>query len=275
MRFVVPAGPPRRLTAAAGAVLFLGWISGLGATANSQVPASSSTPPSARHGYARSRSAAARARQPVRPPEPTVDCRVAKCVALTFDDGPGPYTNKLLRMLAVHHAHVTFFLIGGNIKGREATVREELAAGDAIGDHTWSHPQLTTMSERAIKSQLTRTLSEIHRATGVSTGLMRPPYGATDHHVARVTRELGFAQILWSVDTNDWRDRNSKIVAHRAVSWAHRNDIILMHDIHPTTVDAVPKILDGLTKRGFTFVTVPQLLAAHPLKPGKAYLDGH
>ncbi len=269
MRFVVPAGPPRRLTAAAGVVLFLGWISGLGATANSEVFASPSTPPTApRQRHVRARQA------PAKPPEPKVDCRVAKCIALTFDDGPGPYTDKLLRMLAVHHAHVTFFLIGGNIKGREATVRRELAAGDAIGDHTWSHPQLTTMSERSIKSQLTRTLSEIHRATGVTTGLMRPPYGATNHHVARVTRGLGFAQILWSVDTNDWRDRNSKIVAHRAVSWAHRNDIILMHDIHPTTVNAVPKILDGLAKRGFTFVTVPQLLAAHPLKPGKAYLDG-
>ena len=97
---------------------------------------------------------------------------------------------------------------------------------------------------------------------------MRPPYGATDRSVGKVARTLGMAQIIWSVDTNDWRDRNSAIVARRAVTWAHRGDIILMHDIHPTTVNAVPKILRGLAKRGFTFVTVPELLAAHPLRPG-------
>jgi peptidoglycan/xylan/chitin deacetylase (PgdA/CDA1 family) len=103
---------------------------------------------------------------------------------------------------------------------------------------------------------------------------MRPPYGATDRHVGKVARSLGLAQIVWNVDTDDWRDRNSAIVAHRAISRAHRGDIILMHDIHPTTVRAVPKILRGLAKRGFTFVTVPELLAAHPLKPGRVYFDG-
>lgn len=86
---------------------------------------------------------------------------------------------------------------------------------------------------------------------------------------------LGLAQIIWDVDTDDWRDRNSAIVAHRAISRAHRGDIILMHDIHPTTVRAVPKILRGLAKRGFTFVTVPELLAAHPPKPGRVYFRGH
>lgn len=219
------------------------------------------------------------AHRPASPSVPVarrIDCRVVKCVALTFDDGPGPYTEKLLGMLASHHVRVTFFLIGGNIRGREATVRHELAAGHAIGDHTWSHPDLSTLSPRTVQSQLSRTLGEIRRATGGPTPLMRPPYGATDRHVVKVARGLGLTQILWSVDTNDWRDRNSAIVAHRAVSWAHRNDIILMHDIHPTTVNAVPRILHGLAGRGFTLVTVPELLAGtgHPLTPGAAYSEG-
>ncbi len=205
---------------------------------------------------------------------PPVDCRRVKCIALTFDDGPGPYTARLLGMLAAAHVRVTFFLVGGNIRGREAIVRQELAQGDAIGDHTWTHPELSALSSAAIRSQLARTLAEIRRATGGGTPLMRPPYGATNHRVAAVARSMGFAQILWSVDTNDWRDRNSRIVAHRAVTWAHRNDIILMHDIHPTTVAAVPQILRGLARRGFTFVTVPELFGDRPLRPGGVYFTG-
>jgi peptidoglycan/xylan/chitin deacetylase (PgdA/CDA1 family) len=205
---------------------------------------------------------------------PPVDCRRVKCIALTFDDGPGPYTARLLRMLAAAHVRATFFLIGRNIRGREAIVRQELAQGDVIGDHTWTHPDLSALSSSAIRSQLARTLAEIRRATGGGTPLMRPPYGATNHRVAAIARSMGFAQILWSVDTNDWRDRNSRIVAHRAVTWAHRNDIILMHDIHPTTVAAVPQILRGLARRGFTFVTVPELFGDRPLRPGGVYFNG-
>jgi peptidoglycan/xylan/chitin deacetylase (PgdA/CDA1 family) len=210
---------------------------------------------------------------PARTAKPAIDCRVRKCVALTFDDGPGPYTGRLLDMLAARHVRVTFFLIGGSIRGREAIVRREVADGHAIGDHTWTHPDLTRLSAGAIRVQLARTLGEIRRVTGGPTVLMRPPYGATDKRVGKVAGELGFAQIIWSVDTDDWLDRNSAIVAHRAVHRARRGDIILMHDIHPTTVAAVPDILHGLAKRGFTFATVPELLAAHPLTPGKAYFD--
>ncbi|GAB2852154.1 hypothetical protein GCM10027176_63870 [Actinoallomurus bryophytorum] len=268
MRFVIPEGRARLYAAAVAGVLVLGWLSGFGPTnaGRLQVPALASGPPPA-------------ARPPVRPRRtrpvvPAVNCRVAKCVALTFDDGPGPYTAKLLHMLAARHARVTFFLIGGNIKGREALVRRELAQGNVVGDHTWTHPDLTKLSNRQVRRQLTRTRSEITRVTGLPVRLMRPPYGSTDKSVAKVARGLGFAQIVWSVDTDDWLDRNSAIVAHRAVSRARRGDIILMHDIHPTTVNAVPKILRGLAKRGFTFATVPEVLAARPLKPGKAYYHG-
>lgn len=205
---------------------------------------------------------------------PQVDCLKAKCIALTFDDGPGPHTEKLLDMLAARHVKATFFLIGGNIRGRESVVRRELAEGHAVGDHTWSHPSLSALSDGALRSQLARTLGEIRRATGRGTTLMRPPYGATNRRVAVVTHGMGLAQILWSVDTNDWLDRNSAIVAHRAVSWARPGGIILMHDIHPTTVNAVPEILAGLARRGFTFVTVPELFGDRSLKPGQTYFDG-
>jgi peptidoglycan/xylan/chitin deacetylase (PgdA/CDA1 family) len=253
-----------------GAALFIGWLSGLGAGASDgrQISVQATGRPATR------RYAAPAPVRPAPPPARRIDCRVAKCVALTFDDGPGPYTRKLLGMLATHHAKATFFLIGGSIPGREAIVRRELAEGHAIGDHTWHHPQLSALPDRAIRSELARTLAEIRKATGGTTAIMRPPYGATNRRVGVVTRKLGLTQILWSVDTNDWRDRNTRVVAHRAISRAHRNDIILMHDIHPTTVNAVPKILDGLSRRGFTFVTVPELFAGRPLKPGFTYLAG-
>lgn len=268
-RLVIAAGRARLIAGAVAGVLLLGWLSGLGtlrANDTRVTAVASGPPPSA-------------GRPPVRRPRPApsrppVDCRKVKCVALTFDDGPGPYTSRLLRMLAARHAKATFFLIGGNIHGREAVVRQELAQGHAIGDHTWSHPDLSTLPEKRIRVQLTRTLTAITRVTGQPVHLMRPPYGATDRHVGKVARSLGLAQIVWDVDTDDWRDRNAAIVAHRAISRAHRGDIILMHDIHPTTVQAVPKILRGLAKRGFTFVTVPEILAAHPLKPGRVYFDG-
>ena len=272
MRFVIPAGRARPRLAAVAGVLVLGWLSGLGPAdaGGGQGSAVASGP---RVGAVSARKPGHRARpKPKRPAIPKVDCRVAKCVALTFDDGPGPYTTKLLGMLAARHARATFFLIGGNVPGREGVVRQELAQGHAIGNHTWSHPDLSTLPKPAVRSQLTRTLKEITKVTGRPTRLMRPPYGATDDSVGKVARTLGLAQITWSVDTDDWRDRDSAIVARRAISWTHRGDIILMHDIHPTTVNAVPKILRGLAKRGFTFVTVPELLSAHPVKPGKVYL---
>jgi peptidoglycan/xylan/chitin deacetylase (PgdA/CDA1 family) len=279
MRFVIPAGRTRLRVAAVAGILVLGWLSGLGplGPGNGQGAAVASAGAGQNAGAGRNTGAAAPGRKHdhragrkavVRP---TVDCRVTKCVALTFDDGPGPYTTRLLGMLAARRVRVTFFLIGGNIVGREAIVRQELAQGHAIGDHTWSHPDLSTLPRQVVRSQLARTLREITKATGGPTRLMRPPYGATDRSVGKVAGTLGMAQITWSVDTNDWRDRNSAIVAHRAIAWARRGDIILMHDIHPTTVSAVPQILRGLSKRGFTFVTVPELLAAHPIAPGKLY----
>lgn len=274
MRLVIPAGAPRWRAAALGAVLVLGWLSGVG-----------EHPLGGDHGRpAPHRSAAnANAQRPARSGWPAllaivavhhrVDCRRAKCVALTFDDGPGPYTARLLDILAAHRAKVTFFLIGRNIRGREALVRRELAEGHAVGAHTWSHPDLTGLSTAALWAQNEQTVREIERAAGFRPTIMRPPYGATNKRVGKAVRRLGLAQIIWDVDTNDWRDRNSRIVARRA-SRADRGDIVLMHDIHPTTVDAVPKILTALARRGFTFVTVPELLAAHPLRPGRVYFSG-
>ncbi|MFI6598060.1 polysaccharide deacetylase family protein [Nonomuraea sp. NPDC050536] len=210
------------------------------------------------------------AMQPGWPAKP--NCRRVKCVALTFDDGPGPYTNHLLDILHRRGVKATFFLIGQSVAAdRGRTVRRILAEGHEIGNHTWNHPQLSMLSRPGIRYQLTRTERLVKRLTGVHMRMMRPPYGATDRRVAAECRREGLAQILWTVDTNDWRDRVSSIVARRAGA-AKPGSIILMHDIHRTTVAAVPRLIDKLKHKGYTFVTVPDLFGK-PLVPGRKYVE--
>ncbi|MEW9548189.1 polysaccharide deacetylase family protein [Nonomuraea sp. NPDC050783] len=190
-----------------------------------------------------------------------VDCRRAKCVALTFDDGPGPYTGTLLRHLAAHHAHATFFVVGQNVAARPSVLRGIAAAGHEIGNHTWSHPDLTKLPMAAVRAQVARCDRAVRSAAGISPALVRPPYGALDTTVrAAVRRPL----VLWSVDTLDWLHRDSARVARVAIKGARPGAVILFHDIHPTTVRAIPKVLKALSREGYTFVTVSRLFGGHP-----------
>ncbi|MFC4005903.1 polysaccharide deacetylase family protein [Nonomuraea purpurea] len=182
-------------------------------------------------------------------------------MALTFDDGPGPYTDKLLRTLAAHHARATFFVIGQNVVAHRGVLRRTAEAGHEIGNHTWSHPDLTRLSPARVRSQLTRTDRAIKSVTGTVPTLVRPPYGALNKSVRKQTRR---PLVLWSVDTLDWLRRNSARVARSARKSVRPGSVILFHDIHPTTVRAIPRVLKDLSKRGYTFVTVSELFNAHP-----------
>ncbi|MEV4017456.1 polysaccharide deacetylase family protein [Nonomuraea angiospora] len=194
-------------------------------------------------------------------PRPRVDCRHVKCVALTFDDGPGPYTDTLLAYLAAYHASATFFVVGSNVVRYPRVLRRTVAAGHEIGNHTWSHPDLTRLSPARVRSQLGRTDQAIRAVTGVVPRLVRPPYGALN---ATVRRQTGRPMVLWSVDTLDWRFRSSATVARRALRSVRPGSVILFHDIHPTTVRAIPRVLRKLAARGYRFVTVSQLFGGHP-----------
>ncbi|NUW45353.1 polysaccharide deacetylase family protein [Nonomuraea rhodomycinica] len=208
--------------------------------------------------------------QPDWPARRVVDCRRRKCVALTFDDGPGPYTGKLLDLLRDRHVRATFFVLGEMVAADHAGfLRRMVEDGHELGNHTWSHPPLTAMSDERLRSELADTEAVVQRTTGVRMRLMRPPYGATDARVAEQARLEGLAQILWSVDTLDWRDRDPGIVARRAGA-APPGSIVLMHDIHPTSVAAVPRVLDTLASKGYRFVTVSELYGRAPL-PGRTY----
>lgn len=197
-----------------------------------------------------------------------VDCTRLACVALTFDDGPGPYTAQLLDELADAGAPATFFVLGGSIAAMPDLVRRAAAEGHAIGSHTWSHSRLPLLTGEQIADEVDRTTAALFDA-GVTTDLLRPPYGETDARVADVVGDLGYAQVLWDVDTQDWLNRDVVTTTQRALDGAGPGAVVLMHDIHPTTVQAVPGIIDALRTRGYTLVTVPQLLGA--VDPGAVY----
>lgn len=204
-----------------------------------------------------------------------VDCSdpESKCIALTFDDGPGARTPELLDALAEYDARATFFVTGGPVREHPDVVRREYAEGHEVANHTVHHPDLTSVGKDEIDEELSTVNELVRRETGYTMDLMRPPYGATDGQVDEVTERLGQAQILWSIDTNDWRDHNPGLVADRAVEDARPGSIVLMHDIHDTTIDAVPDILKRLDEKGYTMVTVSQLLGE--TEPGRSYIDGH
>ncbi|ROO90687.1 peptidoglycan/xylan/chitin deacetylase (PgdA/CDA1 family) [Actinocorallia herbida] len=248
--------------AAAALLLAAGSVPGSGAAPKTPTaaPVVSATP------------AASPSRAPLKDfQRPVTDCAKHKCVALTFDDGPGDHTARLLDLLAEADAKVTFFLIGEQVVRYPDLVLREIEEGHEVGNHTWHHTQLDAAPTTRIRREVEGTSKAIERILGFKPTLMRPPYGATDSRVGKIAKSNGLAEIIWSVDTDDWRDRKSSIVARRAIRGLHPGSIILMHDIHPTTVDAVPAILKAAKKKGLTLATVSDVLGGKP-KPGKKYM---
>ena len=190
-------------------------------------------------------------------PAPTTGNKV---IALTFDDGPGPYTEKLLDILDKYDAKATFFLIGSKVSARANTLRRMQSRGHQLGNHSWSHPELNKVSAEQLASEIDQTNNAIKQAVGTKPNIIRPPYGAFNRAVLEQFRQRGMSAVVWSVDTRDWADRNSEIVCSRAVAGARNGAVILMHDIHQTSVNAVPCILDSLKQQGYSFVTVQNLI---------------
>ena len=208
--------------------------------------------------------------EPKPAPKPTpATSSGGKVIALTFDDGPGPHTAHLLDILDQYGAKATFFLIGSKVSGQASIVRSIHARGHQLGNHSWSHPELPKLPVDQIAGEIDRTNDAIKQATGVTPAILRPPYGAVNGVVLEQLRLRGMSSILWSVDTRDWADRNSDIVCSRAVAGARPGVVILMHDIHQTSVGAVPCILSSLKQQGYSFVTVQGLLGN--MTPGAGY----
>lgn len=190
-----------------------------------------------------------------------VDCALFPCVALTFDDGPAPITQTLLGQLREHDATATFFLVGPNVQRHPEIARQIDDDGHQLGNHSWTHPQFTTLDDKKIEEEVKKTNDAIAAATGERPSVFRPPYGDLD---ARVLTKLGMPAILWDIDTLDWEGPPHETLVDRGANEAEGGSIILMHDIHDSTVDAVPEILTGLHDRGFVLVTIDQIFGGAP-----------
>lgn len=207
---------------------------------------------------------------PAPPPPRKIDCTRVKCVSLTFDDGPGPYTARLLDTLKAGGVRATFFMLGENVGAHRDLVRRMVLEGHEVANHSWSHPDLTSVSSGELRTQIQRTQQAIKGASGVVPTLMRPPYGATNKQVGHA---IGMPLILWSVDTLDWRYRSVGRDTRVGIKEPASGGVVLFHDIHKPSVDSIPKVVDGLKKRGFTLVTVSELFQGQPLQPGQTYTE--
>lgn len=182
-----------------------------------------------------------------------------KRIALTFDDGPGAQTPRFLDVLRRHGVPATFFVLGQNVGGGQATLQRMLREGHAIGNHSWNHPSLAGGGQ----GQITSANDAIKGATGVSPCLFRPPYGAHGPVLDGQLRSLGMLDVLWTVDTNDWQRPGASVIASRVIAGARSGAIVLMHDAggdRSQGLAALPRIITTLKARGYELVTVPQLL---------------
>lgn len=184
-------------------------------------------------------------------------------VAMTFDDGPHPTnTPRLLDVLRQRNIKATFYVIGRNVDMYPQIARRIVAEGHEIGNHTYTHRNLKTLSDGEVRTEMARTRTSIVRATGVQPRTMRPPYGALlQRQREMIMSEFGCPTIMWAVDPRDWQRPGVSVVTSRILSETTNGAIVLAHDLHAPTVDAMPGTLDGLLRKGFKFATVSQLLA--------------
>jgi peptidoglycan/xylan/chitin deacetylase (PgdA/CDA1 family) len=192
----------------------------------------------------------------------------SRVIALSFDDGPDPrWTPTVLRVLARHRAHATFFVIGARAFAFPVYVRRELAAGDEIGDHTWSHPDLSELPRARVEKEIASGAAAIEWAGAPRPTLFRPPFGFFDDTVATVARADGLRMILWNLAVEHYVDHAGERVALARLLHAIRpGAIVLAHDggtvDRSRTIAALPLLLDELAARGYRFTTVSALIAA-------------
>jgi len=208
-------------------------------------------------------------------------------VALTFDDGPNPpYTERILGVLRAERVRATFFVVGRAAAAYPATLRHIVRDGNALGNHTWDHPHLIVQSRAAMRAELLRTDAAIFRATGVHTHLMRPPFGVRDFAVISEAHRLGYRVVMWSVPLpKDWEQPGDTTIAKRVIDNVQDGSIIVLHDGNRgllcgrdrrtsardcdrgQEVGATREIVEALRGRGYSFVTIPQLIADSEAAP--------
>ena len=199
-----------------------------------------------------------------------VDCSHAKCVALTFDDGPSPYTDRLLQILNQNDARSTFFLIGNKVAANPAGAKRIADAGMEVANHTWEHPNMTTIPPEDIGSQISKANDAIQAATGQRPKLLRTAGGLINDNVLAAAKQQGMADINWDVIPFDWvNDSNTAATRYMLMTQIKPGSVVLFHDTYSSTVDLVYQFIPVLRANGYHLVTVSQLLG--PREPGSSY----
>lgn len=195
-------------------------------------------------------------------------------IALTFDDGPGPGTVRLLEALQANKAKATFFMLGSRVEKYQEAVQRMVEAGCELGNHTTNHVKLTKYDATSIASEINYTRDVIANIVGQGPTLVRPPYGAVNEVVQSVAET---PLVLWSVDTNDWKLKDTVLVRDYVLNNIKDGDIILMHDIYETTVNAAIELIPLLQERGYQLVTVSELAQARgiSMENGGKYYSFH
>lgn len=179
-----------------------------------------------------------------------------KMVALTFDDGPGPYTKDIVKCLKKNDGRATFFVLGASVDNYKDAIKEADKIGCEIGNHSYNHSNLSKLSQEEIKSQMQKTDKKVKSIIGKNTDIMRVPYGATSDNVKSA---VGKPVILWSIDTLDWKTRSESKTVSAVMNNVKDGDIVLMHDIHEPTKRAALSVIPKLRKNGYQLVTVSEL----------------
>lgn len=193
-----------------------------------------------------------------------------KMIALTFDDGPGPYTKDIVKCLKKNNSTATFFVVGSRVNSYKGAVKEAYKAGCEIGNHSFNHSNLANLSKESVAKQMRDTDKRVKKITGKNTTVMRTPYGSTG---GSAKSGVGKPIILWSIDTLDWKTRNKGKTVSAVMGHVQDGDIVLMHDIHKETKAAALELIPKLRKQGYQLVTVSELAKyrGYKLKKGSVY----
>lgn len=195
-----------------------------------------------------------------------------KQIAITFDDGPSSYTSTILDLLDKHDFKATFFVLGMRVDSHRDIIARMKSSGNEIGNHTFNHEKLTTLEPKQINAEISKTQEAVKSITGVYPKYLRPTYGAFNSKVRDISN---MPLLMWNKDTMDWKSKNADYVFSQATASLKDGDIILFHDIYPSTVEAIEKLLPYLESNGFEAVTVSQLFEGKSVSPedGIAYFS--
>jgi peptidoglycan/xylan/chitin deacetylase (PgdA/CDA1 family) len=182
-------------------------------------------------------------------------------IALTFDDGPGPLTKDLLDILEEYDVRVTFCVIGKLVENNADTVLRAFEAGHEIIGHSWDHSDFSRLSVQQITEQIQKTSAVIELVTGEEPPrLFRVPFGLFNTRIKNAASELGYGVLNWSIDPRDWRDRDEDIIYDFIMENARDGAIVVLHDVHQTTIDAMARVIPSLIYEGYTLVTASEVL---------------